>query len=557
MRLSAALALSAAVSGWLLPGYGPHGGWSLFPPLCAISAAVATGRLVLGLGSALLGAALITQPLEAGWLVFWQVPVRVVAGFIWTPLSGSFQLFILGFTICLIGMVRVVAAAGGTRGIAEALARRAEGRTRARTATWLLGLAIFFDDYANTLVVGTTMRPVCDRLRISREKLAYLVDSTAAPVAGLAVISTWIGYEVGLLQEAMDGLGTGVSGYELFFRALTSRFYCWLAILFVGATVLLRRDAGPMLAAERRAASLGQVLRPGARPLTGSGAERNLEPPEGVRPDWRLAAAPVLVVLVGVILGMQWDTWGHPEVRRARAEGILGASYWTAVLSNAAGARVMFLAAVAGSLTAFLLAVSRRSEDGSRPVTPWRALRAWIGGVTGFHRALVILVLAWAIKEACAAVDTSGYLLAALGDSMPAELLPVLVFLLAAAVAFSIGTSWTTMAILLPAALPLAHALGGLPTTVLVAAAVLDGAIFGDHCSPISDTTVLSSVAAGCDHLDHVKTQVPYALGVMSVAAVFGYLGTAAAYPAWVGLVLGTAVSWGGLRLLGEDPDAP
>ena len=520
--------------------------------------AVATGRLVLGLGSALVGAALVTQSPEAGWLAVWQVPARVVAGFIWKPLSGSFQLFILAFTVSLIGMVRVVAVAGGTRGIAEALTRRAGGRTRARTATWLLGLAIFFDDYANTLVVGTTMRPVFDRLRISREKLAYLVDSTAAPVAGLAVISTWIGYEVGLLQEAMDGLGTGISGYELFFRALTSRFYCWLAILFVGATVLLRRDAGPMLAAERRASSLGQVLRPGARPLTGSGAERNLEPPQGVRPDWRLAAAPVLVVIFGVILGMQWDAWDHPEAREARiGEGIFAPAYWTVVLAEAAGTRVMFCAAVAGSLTALLLAVSRRADDGSRPVTPRRALRAWVGGVTGFHRALVILVLAWAIKEACAAVDTRGYLLAALGDSMPAELLPLLVFLLAAAVAFSIGTSWTTMALLLPATLPLAHALGGLPTTVLVAAAVLDGAIFGDHCSPISDTTVLSSVAAGCDHLDHVKTQVPYALGVMLVAAVFGYLGTAAAYPAWVGLVLGIAVSWGGLRLLGEDPDAP
>ena len=520
--------------------------------------AVITGRLVLGLCTALLGAALLTQPFEAGWAALWQVPGRAVGDFVWRPLTDSFQLFILAFTVSLIGMVRVVAVAGGTRGIAEALARSAHGRPRARLATWLLGVAIFFDDYANTLVVGTTMRPVCDRLRISREKLAYLVDSTAAPVAGVAVISTWIGYEVGLLQDAMDELGAGISGYELFFRALSSRFYCWLAILFVGATVLLRRDAGPMLAAERRAATRGEVLRPGAVPLTGSGAERNLEPPEGVTPDWRLAAAPVLVVLVGVILGMQWDAWGHPDVRSARLEvGILGPSYWTAVLGNAAGAKVMFLAAVAGSATAFLLAVSRRREDGSRPVSAWMALRAWLGGVTGFHRALVILVLAWAIKEACGAVDTSGYLVAALGDSMPPHLLPVLVFLLAAAVAFSIGTSWTTMAILLPTTLPLAHALGGLPTTVLVAAAVLDGAIFGDHCSPISDTTVLSSVAAGCDHLDHVKTQVPYALGIMSVAAVFGYLGTAVAYPAWVGLVLGIAVSWGGLRLLGEDPDTP
>jgi Na+/H+ antiporter NhaC len=244
------------------------------------------------------------------------------------------------------------------------------------------------------------------------------------------------------------------------------------------------------------------------------------------------------------------------DVIEARGrDGFFSQGYWTTVFSNADGARVMFQAAIAGSVLAFGLAISRRDGAGNFPITPRHAGRAWIGGVTGFSRALVILILAWAIKEACGAVGTSSYLVIALGDSLPAAALPVLVFLLASVVAFSIGTSWTTMAILLPTTIPLAHTLGGMPIAVLVAAAVLDGAIFGDHCSPISDTTVLSSIASGCDHLDHVKTQFPYALGTMVVAALFGYVGTALLWPAWVGLLLGAAIISAMFWVFGKDPD--
>ena len=284
--------------------------------------------------------------------------------------------------------------------------------------------------------------------------------------------------------------------------------------------------------------------------------ERGLDVPTGIDGDWRVAAAPVAIVVLGVLAGMQLDAWNAADVIEARDQhGFFSQGYWTTVFSNADGARVMFLAAMAGSILALGLAVSRRDRDGRFPISPLKAVRAWAGGVTGFGGALIILVLAWAIKEACDAVGTSDYLVAALGDSLPAAALPVLVFLLASVVAFSIGTSWTTMAILLPTTIPLAHNLGGMPIAVLVAAAVLDGAIFGDHCSPISDTTVLSSVASGCDHLDHVKTQFPYALATMAVAALVGYIGTALFWPAWVGLLIGAGTICAMLWLFGKDPD--
>ena len=550
--LPAAAALLCA----LLPERGGTDGWSLFPPLLAILVAVASGRLVWGLCLALFSGALIALPTDVP-VYMWPLHALYMAAidFVWTPLRDSFQLFILGFTASLIGMVRVVSLAGGTRGIAEALVRRAASARSTRLATALLGLAIFFDDYANTIVVGTTMRPITDRFRISREKLAYLVDSTAAPVAGVAVISTWIGFEVGLFGDAMDSLGTGISGYELFFRALPARFYCLLTLFFLLVSTLMRRDYGPMLRAERRARQHNQPLAPGAQPMTGD-AHQVPDHPD-IAGHWAVAALPVGLVIFGVLAGMHWDARNAEAVIAARGEhAFFSRVYWTAIFSNADGAKVMFLSSLAGSGLAFVFARTRKSlRDGRRPLTLSAILRTWVSGITGFSYALLILVLAWAIKEMCQAVHTSDYLIGALESVLDPRFLPLLVFGLAAAVAFSIGTSWTTMALLLPTMLPVAHQMGDITLVILVAAAVLDGAIFGDHCSPISDTTVLSSIAASCDHIAHVRTQAPYAITTMCIAAVCGYLGSTLLYSTYVGLGLGMLVVVATLFIVGRDPD--
>jgi len=556
-RLVLALA-AACLFATLMPSRGGSDGWSLFPPVAAILVAVATGRLVLGLSLAVLSGAALSFPAPVPlYLLPWVIVECALTDFVWAPLRESFQLFILGFTAGLIGMVRVVTVAGGTQGIADLLARRAAGARSTRLATVLMGLVIFFDDYANTLVVGTTMRPVADRFRISREKLAYLVDSTAAPVAGLAVISTWIGYEVGLFDDVMLQVGAGVSGYELFFRALPARFYCLLTLCFVVLSTALQRDFGPMLAAERRARRTGQVLAPDARPMSGR-VGREIRPHPALQGHWGIAAAPVGLVVVGVLLGMHLDAWSDPEVVAVRQQhSLFSHVYWTTAFLKADNARVMFLAVLAGSLLTFAIALTRRdAASGRRVLGPWPVLKTWAEGILGFYYALIILILAWAIQATCKAVGTPDYLKALLSGFLHPSLLPVLVFLLASLVAFSIGTSWTTMAILLPTMVPVAHDMGGLPLSVLAAAAVLDGAIFGDHCSPISDTTVLSSAASACDHLAHVKTQIPYAVSAMVAAALCGYLGTTLLYPSYLGLLLGIAVLTSLLFLVGRSPDA-
>ena len=541
----------------LIPELDGRSGLSLFPPLTAILVAIATGRLILGLSLAIIGGAFISLPAETP---FYTIPFhgieRALLDFVWSPLRDSFQLFILGFTASLIGMVRVIALAGGTRGIAELLVAKAAGARSTRMATVLLGLAIFFDDYANTLVVGTTMRPITDRFRISREKLAYLVDSTAAPIAGIAIVSTWIGFEVGLFESAMEQISSGVSGYELFFRALPARFYCLLTLAFVVLSTALGRDYGPMLRAERRARLHDQVLAPGNQPMNGDESQ-TLDHP-GIRAHWAVAATPVLLVIFGVLAGMHFDARLAPEVISAYTKhGFFGRPYWISVFANADGAKVMFISALAGSILAILLALTRREEKtGRRPLDLPEVLKTWATGITGFSYALVILILAWAIKETCEAVGTSAYIISALSGFLDPDFLPLLVFLLAATVAFSIGTSWTTMAILLPTMVPTAYEMGGLGLTVLVAAAVLDGAIFGDHCSPISDTTVLSSIASSCDHLAHVRTQIPYALTTMVTAALCGYVGcTVFGWSPILGLGLGMALLIAILLLIGRKTD--
>lgn len=556
--LRLALALGAAALGTLLlPDRGAASGLSLFPPAVAILVAIATGRLILGLGLAIVGGALVSLPAD---VPLYAIPFRSVEkallSFVWSPLRDSFQLFILGFTAALIGMIRVISLAGGTRGIANLLVARAAGVRSARLATALLGLAVFFDDYANTLVVGTTMRPIADGFRISREKLAFLVDSTAAPVAGIALISTWIGFEVGLFDSAMKQVGAGISGYELFFRALPARFYCLLTLTFVLCSTLAGRDFGPMLKAERRARQTGQVLAPGDRPMTGDASQLPEHP--GLRAHWAVAAGPVFLVVAGVLGGMHLDASQAPAVVAARADhGFFARLYWIQVFSHADGAKVMFLSSLAGSALAVVLALTRREKASPRrPLGLVEVGKTYLSGVRGFYYALVILILAWALKETCEAVETSAYIVGALSGFLNPHFFPLLVFLLAAVVAFSIGTSWTTMAVLLPTMIPVAYDLGGLPLTVLAAAAVLDGAIFGDHCSPISDTTVLSSIAAACDHLAHVRTQIPYALTTMAIAGLCGYLGSTLLWSPTTGLAVGLCLIVVVIFVVGRKTDA-
>ena len=518
------------------------GFFSILPPLVAIVVALLTRRVIPAL---FLGI----------WVGAWVVN-GMTLGAVWTGLFDSFQQFvrnamtdpdrvaIILFTLMIGGMVGIVSRNGGMQGVVNLFVKWATTSRRGQIATSALGLGIFFDDYANTLVVGNTMRPVTDKLLISREKLAYIVDSTAAPIACLAFVTTWIGYEVGLIGTAVDQIpGLDSSPYGIFLNSILYSFYPILTIVMVFSISIMGRDFGPMLKAEQRARHTGAVV----SPSSSVEAADELDPatiPDDTKPFRAVnAILPVVVLVGGVIVGMFVTGEGDS------IKDIIGSSDSYAALMWASLAAVL----VAGTLS-FVQKIMTLEET----------VEAWYGGLKSMLFAMIILILAWSLSDLTGVLHTADYLVTILGDAIAPGILPALVFVLAAATAFATGSSWGTMGILMPLVVPLAWAIlvaNGMADTVhhyvlySSISAILAGSVWGDHCSPISDTTILSSMASGCDHIDHVRTQLPYALFVGLTAIVVGIIPTGYGLPWWVSLVVGVGLVIMVVKLLGTDPE--
>jgi Na+/H+ antiporter NhaC len=519
--------------------------YSIVPPLLAVTLALLTNRLLLSLGASVFVAGILSaadRPPQLTAAFGGGIPsaAKLVMG----AVSDWTNVLILVHVVFIMAMISVMLAGGGLQGLANWLRRYARSARSTKIVTVLTGLAIFIDDYANTMIVGSTLRPVTDQQRISREKLAFLVDATAAPVAGIAIVSTWIGYEVGLLSKTAASLGIDKDGYSIFFDVFLFRFYCVGMIAFVFGIALGGRDFGPMARAERRASKQGKLLDDGARPMT-SRQFASGKPHPHARVFAAMALVPMLVVLALFLIGLWVDGGGMVRLK-SDPYAALKLSVWRDVLG--AGDSIALLAAASGGglIVSFLFALALSRI----PVSA--VIRAFLAGVRNSTLPVSVLVLAWSLKNGCDELGTGEFLASALGDRIPPLVFPALVFVVAGLTSFATGTSWGTMAILIPTAIPVAfHVNGGSYglITVLSIAAVLDGAIFGDHCSPISDTTIMSSTACSCDHMAHVRTQIPYSLAVAMIALSAGYFPAVFGIPQWLGLVaVITAV--GGLFLL-------
>jgi Na+/H+ antiporter NhaC len=557
-------------------------GWlTIMPPLLAIMLALLLREVITSLFAGIWLGAFFLQGYNPFTALLMTVD-ELLLGALGDGSRGS----ILIFSLLLGGMVGVLNKMGASTAIVEAVMPVATSRRRGQLATWLAGLAIFFDDYANTLIVGNTMRPIADRLRISREKLSYIVDSTAAPVVVIAVITSWVGFEISLLKDAFEQLGIDrnpfttfvasiqysfypiltlvfvstwvgyevglidaglkqfgaqsgtvakVTAFSVFINSIPFLFYPLFALFFILLLVLMKRDFGPMLAAERRAVSGGGLYDPNSNPAAEVEQSDEIAGKAGAR--WWMAAAPVVVVVVTVLAGLI-----HTG-REALGEGQLH------TLQNIFGAadpyKPLLWGTLLGCITAMSLAV------GARLLSLNGVMKAWITGLKGMLMAVVILLLAWSLGDVTQSLGTASYLTSVLSDAMPSALLPAAVFLVAGLISFATGTSWATMAILYPLVIPLAMNMGGVADPASPVgfqlllgsiAGVMAGSLFGDHCSPISDTTVLSSMASGCDHLDHVKTQLPYAMVTAGVAMLAGALPIGFGVSPWISLVAGAVI---------------
>ncbi len=537
----------------------PVPGWlSVLPALLAIICVVVLRQvlpaLLLGIW---LGSALV-YGLAAEGLINGFFDILTV--YVIEALTDADHVAILVFTVMIGGLIGILMRNGTMDTIAGRLAAMASTPRRAQTATGVMGLAIFFDDYANTLVVGNTMRPVTDRLRVSREKLAYIVDSTAAPVASLAIVTTWIGFMVSVIQEGVEDVeGFNRDGYDIFLESLAYSFYPITAIALVAIVALSGRDFGPMLSAERRTRAHG-VKVPEALQETDISPESRQEPDTDqdtardraaggmagkTAPGWA-ALVPLAILIFGTLTGV---------IVTGSADAGPGASL-REIFGAGNSFHAMMWASLGAVITAVMLNFALKLQDLED------TMDGWLAGARSMMLPVVVLTLAWSLASVNDAIQTNDYLVGLLGDTLPAALLPTAVFLASAGMAFTTGTSWGVMGILTPLVLPLALAVtggdpGGGPIFAATIAAVLGGAVWGDHCSPISDTTVMSSLAAGCSHAEHVRTQLPYA-GLAGVATILlGLIPVGLGAPWWLSLAASVAGTYIMFRVLSRPVDLP
>lgn len=530
----------------------PFGWLSLVPPLVAIVLAIFTRRTLLSLLVGIIAGAVILHggnPITGLW--------SACADYLWVKATDWDKVQVYLFTLLTGGMIGVVSASGGMRGLVNLIVRFADSRLKGQLTGWVMGLAIFFDDYANMLLLGGTLKDVTDRLRISREKLAYIVDSTAAPVAGLALISTWVATEISYIEAGIDQIAgpEKPDAFLLFVESLPYRFYSWWALLLVPLVALTRRDFGPMLKAEVTMLSQG----PAADAKTD---EAGLLPESS---NWLNAAIPVGTMLAGVIAVLYWTGY-----QVAASEGN------DPSLLQIIGEGNSYQALLYGSAASLIVAILLISPQ--RLLSVGQTGRAILKGFRAMLPALLILWLAASLaaqtepptfdkdtgEMTLNGLNTAGYLKQLLETNLPIEMLPTTVFVLAAAVAFSTGTSWGTMGILVPLSVSVSAGMltgNGEPLDVAdpvllsVVGSVLAGAIFGDHCSPISDTTILSSQSCGCDHMAHVRTQMPYAILGAVLSITLGTVPVAYGVPVYVCHVLGVGAMIGTLFCLGQNPE--
>lgn len=531
------------------------GALTLIPPLVAIVLAFITKNVVLSLFFGIFSGTVIAQYAGGANILSGLIfGFTDIVDYILESLADPWNAGIILQVLVIGGLIALITSSGGARAIAESLAKKAKGPISTQLVTWALGLLIFFDDYANALIVGPIMRPVSDKMKISRERLAFVIDATAAPIAGIALISTWIGYEVGLINDAYQSIGMDVNAYGVFLQTIPYRFYNILMLFFVVLTSATLREFGSMKKAQERARDTHELIAKGS---TAVSEDEELEVIAKGEPSIWSALVPIGSLIVFSFIGFYTD--GRQTILEsgdaALIDTIQNAPLSFVTLRETFGASdasvVLFQAALIASIIALVMGVSKGH------FTFGKGIDIWVSGMKTLMITGVILLLAWSLSGVMGELGTADYLVSLLSDTMPPFLLPTVIFLLGALISFATGTSYGTMGILMPLAIPLATAMQpeNAEFIVMSAGAVLTGAIFGDHSSPISDTTILSSMGAGSNLLDHVKTQLPYALTIAGISIAFGYLPTAFGLNVYIVLAIGFAAVIAVVFLFGKKVD--
>lgn len=479
----------------------------LWPPAASLLVIVATRHALAGLlAGGLAGAVMLAggDPLSAIW--------AVIAEHLLPSFRSSWKLGAIVFTLVLGGFAAILEAGGGFRTLLVRLAP--PGRARARrleSAAACLGLLCFFDGLANSLVVGRVGRDLADRSGVARVKLAYIADSTSSAVACVAFISTWIAFQLSMIGEAYALAGLDVNPYSVFLASMPYNFYCWFTLVMMFVAIRMQYHPGPMRRFVNDAAPDGK---PASDFEAGAGIASALIP-----------LAVLIVSFFAYFLAL-----GSPRPVFPLDPGKLVAAF-----GSDAGPVVLVLAGITASVAAVLF-FPRRNGGRLQP-----AAVAFAGGARTMVGPVFILLAAWILGSVIGALGTAEFIAGMAAQTGSKVLLPCLVFLTGAAISFFTGTSWGTMGLLFPLAVPAAAEMGVAEDQLpIIVAAVFSGAVFGDHCSPFSDTTIVTSISCGVEPHDHVRTQIPYALITAFATIGLGFLPAGYGVPAVVCLVAGT-----------------
>ena len=459
--------------------------YSILPPILAIILAIWTRQVVLSLFAGI-------------WIGY-----TLLSGFnpllgVTASLDGLVNVFtdpgdtrVLIFTLIIGSLIASIEHSGGVRGFVHFLETRrwVHNGVRAQLLAWAIGIFIFIESNITLLVAGSVSRPLFDRYKVSREKLAYLIDATSAPVCAMIPLNAWGAVIIGLVASA------GVENpLDVFIDSIIYNFYAITAIVLAGVVIWKDLNTGPMKQAEERTRA-GNVLWPSATPMVDVSAEL-VEDAEGEVPSALLMVIPIVSMVLMMPVGL-YITGDGEIIQGSGSVSILWAVSFALLVS-----------------WAMILSRGGTSID--------ELMRVFMKGAAGLLPIAIILLLALALGDVAKSLGTGLYVANFVGDSVPGPLLAPLIFLVSSFIAFSVGSSWGTFAIMIPIAIPIATALG-LPMPLLLGAAI-SGAIFGDHASPISDTTVVASMASATDHIDHVRTQLPYALIAAAISTVAFFL---------------------------------
>ncbi|MDR6225568.1 Na+/H+ antiporter NhaC family protein [Desmospora profundinema] len=487
--------------------------WSLIPPVLALLLVILTRRVLVSLGAGIVAGALIINDFQIGESLS-QIAGIVRDLFYVDGAINDWEFYILLFLLLLGMMAALISLSGGSAAFGEWAMKRVKTRIGAQLVTIWIGIIIFIDDYFNSLTVGNIARPLTDRHRVSRAKLAYLIDSTAAPICVIAPVSSWGAYIITVIAGILTTHAvTDYGALQAFMLMVPMNFYAILAILMVLGVAWYRLDFGAMKKHEQRAVESGQLVDPDKGKVPGDHREEGSDDGNVGGLLW-----PILALIAGTVSSMVWTGATATE----------GAVTLLSIFENTDVAVSLLYGGLLG-LTVSLVQnlLLRRSAP--------RLLSSLWAGIRSMLPAIYILIFAWTIISIISDLGTGTYLAGLVDAHIPVALLPALLFIISGFMAFTTGTSWGTFGIMLPIAGEIAAVTE--PALMLpVLAAVLAGAIFGDHCSPISDTTILSSTGAGSHHIDHVMTQLPYALIVAGITLI-GYLVLGFVGNVWIALL--------------------